>query len=49
MGQQLRTMCWLLNKESRLSFKNQLLLNECIIKLVWAYGLQLWGTAANQT
>lgn len=40
-------MYWLVGRKSQLSIENKLLLYKCIIKPVWTYGLQLWGTAAN--
>lgn len=39
----LREMSWLLGPKSKLSIKNKLLLNKCIIKPIWTYGIQLWG------
>ncbi|CAG4981210.1 unnamed protein product [Colias eurytheme] len=46
MSQKLRTLFWLLNRKSSLSLDNKLLLYKCIIKPIWTYGLQLWGSAA---
>ena len=45
-GQKVRNMYWLLNDKSKLSLENKLLLYKCVIKPIWTYGLQLWGTAA---
>ena len=42
----IRSMYWLLNKKSKLSTENKLILYKSIIKPVWSYGIQLWGTAA---
>ena len=43
----LREMYWLIGRTSRLSIANKLLLYKLIIKPIWTYGIQLWGTAAN--
>lgn len=46
LGQQLRKMYWLLERKSQLSLNNKLLLYKCILKPIWTYGIQLWGTAS---
>lgn len=46
LGLQLRKMYWLLGKKSQLSLDNKLLLYKCILKPIWTYGVQLWGTAS---
>ncbi|CAH2106802.1 unnamed protein product [Euphydryas editha] len=46
LGIQLRKMYWMLGKKSQLSMINKLLLYKCILKPIWTYGIQLWGTAA---
>jgi hypothetical protein len=33
--------------KSQLSLENKLLVYKVILKPVWAYGIQLWGTASN--
>lgn len=38
---------WLLGSKSKLSLENKLLLYKVILKPVWTYGLQLWGSASN--
>ena len=38
-------MYWLLVRKSKLSLANKLLLYKCVLKPVWAYGIQLWGCA----
>jgi hypothetical protein len=38
-------MYWLLGHKSKLSI-NKLLIYKTILKPIWAYGLQLWGTAS---
>ena len=47
LGIHLRKMYWLLDKKSQLSLENKLLLYKCILKPIWTYGIQLWGTASN--
>ena len=37
---------WLLNRNSKLSLDNKLLVYKAILKPVWTYGIQLWGTAS---
>lgn len=39
-------MYWLLNKNSKLSLKNKLLLYNQILRPVWLYGCQIWGCAS---
>jgi len=40
-------MYWLFDRKSQLSTENKLLLYKTILKPIWAYGIQLWGTASN--
>lgn len=42
-----KKMWWLLGPKSELSLENKILLYKCILKPVWTYGLQLWGTTSN--
>ena len=44
---QSRKMYSLLGRKSKLSIENKLLLYKTILKPIWSYGIQLWGTAAN--
>lgn len=37
---------WLIGRKSRLTLNNKLLIYKSILKPVWAYGVQLWGTAS---
>lgn len=37
----------LISSRSPLSLENKLLIYKCIIKPIWTYGIQLWGTASN--
>jgi hypothetical protein len=39
-------MHWLLGRKSRLSLSNKILLYKTILKPIWTYGIQLWGTAS---
>jgi hypothetical protein len=38
---------WLLGRKPKLSTNNKLLINEAILKPIWTYGIQLWGTTSN--
>jgi hypothetical protein len=38
-------MYWLLGGKSNLSTRNKLLIYKAILKPIWTYGIQLWGTA----
>lgn len=38
---------WLMSRRSQLSIDNKLLIYSAIIKPVWTYGIQLWGSASN--
>jgi hypothetical protein len=40
-------MYWLLGRKSKLSTSNKLLVYKAILKPIWSYGVQLWGTASN--
>ncbi|PNF19306.1 hypothetical protein B7P43_G07495 [Cryptotermes secundus] len=37
-----------MNRKSKLSLKNKLILYKCIIKPIWTYGVQLWGCAKSR-
>jgi hypothetical protein len=39
-------MYWLLGRKSQLSLSNKLLLYKTILKPIWTYGIELWGTAS---
>lgn len=47
LGLKFTKMYWLAGRKSQLSLENKLLLYKMIIKPVWTYGIQLWGTASN--
>ena len=38
---------WIIGRKSQLSLENKLLVYKVILKPVWTYGIQLWGTASN--
>jgi hypothetical protein len=40
-------MYWLLGRKSNLSTSNKLLIYKEILKPIWTYGIQLWGTTSN--
>jgi hypothetical protein len=39
-------MYWLLGRQSKLTTSNKLLAYKAVLKPIWTYGLQLWGTAS---
>jgi hypothetical protein len=43
----LTKMYWLLGRKSKLSISNELLIYKTILKPIWTYGIQLWGTTSN--
>lgn len=47
LGLKLQQMYWILGRQSRLSLENKLLVYKAILKPIWTYGLQLWGSASN--
>jgi hypothetical protein len=42
----LRNLYWLIGRKSQLSLANKLLVYKEILKPVWTYGIQPWGTAS---
>jgi hypothetical protein len=46
LGITLTKMYWLLGCKSKLSTNNKLLLYKEILKPIWTYRIQLWGTAS---
>jgi hypothetical protein len=44
LGMTLTKMHWLLGRKSNLSTSNKLRIYKAILKLVWTYGIRLWGT-----
>lgn len=47
LSQQLRKLYWLMSRKSKMSLNNKLLLYKCILRPIWSYGAELWGTASN--
>jgi hypothetical protein len=47
LGLTLNKICWLLGRKSQLSINNKILIYKVILKPIWTYGIQLWGTTAN--
>ncbi|GAB0094051.1 hypothetical protein DMENIID0001_092720 [Sergentomyia squamirostris] len=43
---QFRKMYWLLGRKPKLNLNNKVLIYKTILKPVWTYGLELWGSAA---
>lgn len=41
----LRQMYWLIGRKSEMTLENKVLLYKAILKPIWTYGIQLWGTA----
>jgi hypothetical protein len=46
LGITLTKMYWLLGRKSKLSTSNKLLMYKTVLKPIWTYGIQLWGTAS---
>lgn len=47
LGHQLSKLYWLTGRRSQLKPENKLLIYKSILKPVWTYGIQLWGTASS--
>lgn len=47
LGTKFRQMYWLMGRNSELTLENKTLIYKTILKPVWTYGIQLWGTASN--
>ncbi|KAK2578259.1 hypothetical protein KPH14_001029 [Odynerus spinipes] len=47
LGLQLRKYYWLLGPNSKLSLNSKVTIYKSILKPVWTYGIQLWGSSAN--
>jgi hypothetical protein len=47
LGIKVRSLYWMIGRNSKLSLNNKLLLYKAILRRVWTYGIQLWGSAAN--
>ena len=42
-----RKLYWLLGNQSKLALSNKILLYKSILKPIWTYGIQLWGSASD--
>jgi hypothetical protein len=47
LGLSFTKMYWLLERKSKFSTNNKLLIHKAILKPIWTYGIQLWGTTSN--
>ena len=47
LGLKLHCMYWIIERKSKLSLENKLLIYKTILKPIWTYGIPLWGTASN--
>ena len=43
----LRKQYWIVGRKSQLSLLNKLLVYKAVLKPIWTYGVQLWGSASN--
>jgi hypothetical protein len=43
----LRKLYWIIGRKSQLSLENKVLVYKVILKPIWTYGVQLWGSASN--
>lgn len=41
-----RQLYWILGRKSNLSLHNKLILYKAVLKPIWTYGIQLWGTSS---
>lgn len=46
LGLKLNQMYWIIGRSSQLSIENKVLIYKAILKPIWTYGVQLWGSAA---
>ena len=46
LGLKLSSLNWLIGKNSNMTLDNKLLVYKTILKPIWTYGIQLWGSAA---
>ena len=47
LGLKHRSMYWLITKSSKLPLNNKILIYKSILKPIWTYGIQIWGSAAD--
>ena len=45
----LRKLYWIIGRKSQLSLEKKLLVYKAIVKPIWTYVVQLWGSASNLT
>lgn len=45
LNHRFRSLYWLMGGKSKLSLNNKLIIYKAILKPVWTYGIQLWGSA----
>lgn len=46
LGIKLRNMYWLIGRNSELSLENKVIIYTAVLRPVWTYGIQLWGSAS---
>jgi hypothetical protein len=46
LGITLTKLHWILGRKFKLKLSNKLLIYKVAIKLIWTYGIQLWGAAS---
>jgi hypothetical protein len=47
LGLQLHRMYRIIGRKSKMSLENKLLIYKTSLKLIWMYGIPLWGIASN--
>lgn len=47
LGLLVRKFYWLIGRTSQLSLESKLILYKAVLKPIWTYGIQLWGTASH--
>jgi hypothetical protein len=46
LGITLTKLYWILGRKSKLNLSNKLIIYKVAIKLIWTYGIQVWGAAS---
>lgn len=46
LGIKFKKLHWLLNNKSKVTSENKLLIYKIMLKPIWTYGIELWGTAS---
>lgn len=46
LAYKLSKLYWLIGRKSQLTLENKILIYKTVLKPVWSYGVQLWGTAS---